>query len=414
MHPEAGGGEMLDAAWRSYSRPVLATLIRLLRDFDQAEEALHEAFLAAAKRWPVEGVPHNPVSWLVSVGRYTSIDQMRRHTRFLAAGQDIALTLYPEVEDMPDEEIILADDQLRLMFICCHPLVSPEAQVALTLREVCGLTTEEIARAFLSRAPTIAQRIVRAKSRLKQAGLPYEVPPRTELPQRLAAVLRVVYLLFNEGYSAHSGASLTRSDLSAQAIRLGRLLADLQPDPEVFGLLGMMLLHESRRPARSSREGDIVLMADQDRSKWDRGLIAEGHRYIDRAFAMGEIGPYAIQGAIAVVHATAASAAATNWREIVGLYDVLVEAEPTPVVMLNRAAAIFMADGVDQGLASLERALQHGSLDTYGPAHSAAAAMYTMAGRVEDARLAYLRALDLCEQEPERRLLQAKMQALCA
>ena len=414
MRSKATGTEMLDAAWRNYSRPVLATLIRLLRDFDLAEEALHEAFLAAARRWPVEGEPHNPIGWLVSAGRFTSIDQMRRRARFLAAEPDIALTLYPEAEDMPNDEIILADDQLRLMFVCCHPLISREAQVALTLREVCGLTTEEIARAFLSRAPTIAQRIVRAKNRLKQTGLPYEVPPRTELPQRLAAVLRIVYLLFNEGYSAHSGASLTRSDLSAQAIRLGRLLAELQPDPEVFGLLGLMLLQESRRLTRVSPQGDIILMADQDRRKWDRDLIEEGHRYITSAFAMGEIGPFAIQGAIAVVHASAESAEATNWHEIVALYNLLVEAEPTPVVRLNRAVAIFMAQGVDEGLASLEHALGDGSLDQYAPAHSAAAAIYAAAGRLEDARHAYLRALDLSEQEPERRLLQSRLRQLCA
>ncbi len=414
MHPETTGAAMLDAAWRNYSRPVLATLIRLLRDFDLAEEALHEAFLAAARSWPVEGEPRNPVAWLVSAGRFSGIDHMRRRARFHAAEPDIALALYPEAEDMPNDEIILADDQLRLMFVCCHPLIPPEAQVALTLREVCGLTTEEIARAFLSRAPTIAQRIVRAKARLKQAGLPYEVPPRHELPQRLAAVLRVVYLLFNEGYSAHSGATLTRSDLSTQAIRLGRLLADLQPDAEVFGLLGLMLLQESRRLTRVTPQGYIILMADQDRTRWDRDLIEEGQLYIDKAFSMGDIGPYAIQGAIAVVHATAETADATNWHEIVGLYDLLMQAEPTPVVRLNRAVAVFMSDGVDKGLAALERALQHGELDAYGPAHSAAAAMYATAGRLEDARQAYLRALELCEQEPERRLLQSRLRQLSA
>ncbi|WP_338720430.1 RNA polymerase sigma factor [Devosia sp. XK-2] len=404
----------VDAAWRNHSRSVLATLVRLLRDFDLAEEALHDAFLAAARRWPAEGMPQNPVAWLVSVGRFSSIDRMRRKARFAAAHHDITLRLYPETEVMPHEELILADDQLRMIFVCCHPLLPKEAQIALTLREVCGLTTEEIGRAFLTSTPTIAQRIVRAKARLKQAGLPYEVPSREELPARLDAVLRVIYLLFNEGYSAHAGLAHIRSDLCAQAIRLGRLLLEMLPDADVLGLLGMMLLHESRRQSRQDKAGDIVLLAGQDRSTWDRELIDEGHVLIERAFEMGEVGAYTIQGAIAAVHARAESTEATNWHEIVGLYDLMLQTEPSPVVRLNRSVAIFKAQGIDAGLSELENVMHDGELDEYGPAHSVAAEFYLAAGRREDARRAFVRALERCQQEPERRLLQRRLNEISA
>ncbi len=404
--------DSLDAAWRTYSRPVLATLIRLLRDFDRAEEALHDAFLAAARRWPADGMPRNPLAWLVSAGRFSSIDRMRRTKRFAAAQYDIAQVLYPETDSESQEQLALADDLLRLIFVCCHPMLQPEAQVALTLREVGGLTTEEIARAFLARTPTVAQRIVRAKQRLKDAGLPYEVPDVAELPKRTDAVLRVIYLMFNEGYSAHAGDLLIRTELCMEAIRLGRLLADLLPDAEVLGLLGMMLLHESRRAARQDMAGDIVLLSDQDRSRWDTSLMEEGTALVVRAFKAGPVGAYAIQGAIAAVHAEAREAAATDWNEILGLYDLLMKAAPSPVVRLNRAVAVYMASGVDRGLAELAAAVRDGGLDDYGPAHTAAAEMYVSAGRHEDARTAYLKALELCRQEPERRLLERRLREL--
>lgn len=407
-------GNVLDYAWRSYSRPVLASLVRLLRDFDLAEEALHEAFLAAARGWPTHGVPHNPVAWLVSAGRYTAIDAARRRSRFEAAHKDIAEQLYPEPYVMPQEELVLADDQLRLIFLCCNPVLSPEAQVALTLREVCGLNTEEIARAFLVRVPTVAQRIVRAKARLKEAGLPYEVPGRAELPAKLQVVLSVVYLLFNEGYSALAGDRLIRRDLCDEAIRLGRLLCSLLSDPEAEGLLGMMLLHQSRQAARQTESGDIVLLPDQDRSLWDMALIEEGTAYVESAFRTGSVGPFAIQGAIAAVHAAAPNAEATNWREIVALYDLLLSAAPSQVVRLNRAVALFMAEGVGRGLPAIEEVLRGGELSAYGPAHGAAAEMYRAAGRTADACSSYERALKLTQQGPERRLLQRKLAQLCS
>lgn len=398
----------IEAAWRQHSRQVLATLIRLLRNFDQAEEALHDAFLAAAERWPEIGMPHNPAAWLVSAGRFRAIDKARRRARFAAAHFDIVQTLYPEPLPLEDEDLTLADDQLRLIFMCCHPVLSPEAQVALTLRQVCGLTTEEIARAFLMRTPAVAQRIVRAKSRLREANPVYEVPGRSELGGRLQSVLQVIYLLFNEGYVATSGPSLTRDTLSEEAIRLGRLLADLLPDSEVLGLLGLMLLHEARRGAREA-EGEIVLLPDQDRSLWSRELIAEGSALVERAFATGEVGPYALQGAIAASHCGAASAEATNWPEIAGLYDLLLKAMPSAVVRLNRAVALFMALGTERGIAEIEAVLAGGELDTYFPAHAALAEAYLRAGREAEGRAALRRALALCGNEAERRRLERRL-----
>ena len=399
----------LDALWRQHSRKVLATLIRLLRDFDMAEEALHDAFLAAAKRWPTEGVPANPSAWLVSAGRFRAIDSLRRRARFDAAAADLALLLE---RDEAAEPTSLPDDPLRLIFTCCHPALPPEAQVALTLRTVCGLTTEEIARAFLTRTPTLAQRIVRAKQRIKEAGLPYAVPEATDLPQRLEPVLRVIYLVFNEGYSAHSGPHLTRADLTSEAIRLCRLLADLLPDPEVLGLLGLMLLTEARRAARQTAGGEVILLADQDRTSWDPALLAEGSALIDRAFAARQIGPYCLQGAIAAVHAAAATAADTDWPEILGLYGVLQRAAPSPVVQLNRAIAVSMVQGPAAGLAIVRGLLQAGVLADYHLAHVAHADMLRQLGDLAGARAAYGRAVALCQQDPERRLLQRKLAEL--
>jgi RNA polymerase sigma-70 factor (ECF subfamily) len=403
----------VEAVYRSESRRVLATLIRLLGDFDLAEEALHDAFRAAIEQWPREGVPDNPRAWLVSAGRFKAIDGIRRRSRFDAlddmAEQVEAIAAEPE----PEAESI-EDDRLRLIFTCCHPALPPDAQVALTLREVCGLTTEEIARAFLTGAPTLAQRIVRAKSKIRDARIPYEVPPRAELPQRLDNVLRVIYLVFNEGYSASSGASLTRHDVSGEAIRLGRLLMALLPEPEVAGLLALMLLQESRRAARSSPEGELILLADQDRSLWNREQIAEGVALVERALASGQAGPYALQAAIAAVHAEAPTAAATDWAQIVALYDVLLQATPSPVVELNRAVAVTMRDGPGAGLALIDAILARGDLADYHLAHSARADFCRRLGRREEARTSYRRALDLARQEPERRFLQRRLAELPA
>ena len=403
----------LEAVWRLHSRKVLAVLIRLLRDFDLAEEALHDAFVAAADHWPRTGLPANPSAWLISAGRFRAIDKLRRRTRFAAAQPELTFQLElagEETHAMDDQS--LTDDQLRLIFTCCHPLLAPEAQVALTLREVCGLTTEAIARAFLTRTPTLAQRIVRAKARIRAAGLPYEVPDRAALPARLDAVLHVVYLVYNEGYLAHAGASLTRADLSAEAIRLGRLIRDLLPDPEVLGLLGLMLLNEARRPARTDAAGDLVLLADQDRTLWDRALIAEGSALVERAFATGPIGPYTLQGAIATLHTTARRAQDTDWAEIAGLYGVLLRAAPSPVVALNRAVAIAMAEGQAQGLALVQDLLAAGALADYHLAYAAEADMLRRLGRTAEARAAYARALDLCSQLPEQRFLRRRLAEL--
>ena len=405
--------EAVEEVYRSDSRRVLATLIRLLGDFELAEEALHEAFAAAVEQWPREGTPVNPRAWLVSAGRFKAIDAMRRRARFDASQAELAERLEAETAaPRPGEAEDIEDDRLRLIFTCCHPALPPDAQVALTLREVCGLTTEEIARAFLTAPPTLAQRIVRAKAKIRDARIPYEVPARTELSERLDTVLHVIYLVFNEGYSASSGESLTRADLSGEAIRLGRLLVDLLPEPEAMGLLALMLLHESRRPARTSPAGEVILLDDQDRTLWDRGQIAEGARLVERALASRRIGPYTLQAAIAGVHAAAPTAADTDWAQIVGLYDVLVRAEPSPVVELNRAAAVAMRDGPAAGLALIDAILARGDLPDYPLAHSARAELCRRLGKTAEARAAYERALALTRQEPQRRFLERRLAEL--
>lgn len=392
---------------------MLATLIRLLGDFDLAEEALQEAFAAALARWPVEGVPANPRAWLVSTGRFKAIDGLRRRARFDASVAHLA-TQSDGSAPAPSGEEEMEDDRLRLIFTCCHPALAVEAQIALTLREVCGLATEEIARAFLVGGPTVAQRIVRAKTKIRATRIPYEVPGREELPARLEAVRRVVYLVFNEGYSASAGAALLRGELSAEAIRLGRLLVALLPDAETLGLLALMLFHESRRAARATPEGGVVLLAEQDRTRWDRGLMAEGRRLVDRAFATGEVGSYALQAAIAGVHAAAAEASATDWPRIVELYDLLLTADPSPVIELNRAVAVAMRDGPAAGLALVDAILARGELADYQFAHSARADLCRRLGRTADARAAYAKALSLTQQQPERRFLERRLGELPA
>ena len=404
--------ETAEAVYRAESRRVFATLVRLLGDFDLAEEALHDAFRAALEQWPRDGVPANPRAWLVSAGRFKAIDGIRRRARFVAI-DDVAEQVDAIADDAPawDGEGI-EDDRLRLVFTCCHPALSPDAQVALTLREVCGLTTEEIAQAFLSSAPTLAQRIVRAKAKIRDARIPYQVPTPAELPQRLDSVLRVVYLVFNEGYSASSGESVTRLDLSGEAIRLGRLLVELLPEPEAIGLLALMLLQESRRAARTSPEGELILLADQDRALWNRDQIVEGSALVERALASRRFGPYTLQAAIAAVHAEAASADATGWSEIVGLYDVLLRAEPSPVVELNRAVAVAMRDGPATGLPLIDAILARGDLQDYRLAHAARADLCRRLGDAAQARASYRRALALTRQEPERRFLERRLAEL--
>jgi RNA polymerase sigma-70 factor (ECF subfamily) len=400
-----------DRIYRSESRRVLATLIRLLGDFDLAEEALHDAFVAAVERWPVEGIPRNPVAWLVSAGRFRAIDHLRRratHDAALARTVGEALTQAPPEPD--DEEI--PDDRLRLIFTCCHPALAPEARVALTLRTVGGLTTEEIARAFLVPAPTLAQRIVRAKGKIRDARIPYEVPSRAELPDRTDTVLSVLYLIFNEGYSASFGEAVTRGDLCAETIRLARLLLELLPDPEVEGLLALMLLHDARRAARSGPAGELVLLEEQDRTRWDRERIDEGCARVTSALGAGTPGPYALQAAIAAVHAEARDARETDWRQIVGLYDLLLRSQPTPVVELNRAVAVAMRDGPAAGLSLVDGILARGSLDAYHLAHAARADLLRRLGRVDDAAAAYRRAFELATQEPERRFLADRLRAV--
>lgn len=405
--------QLVDSLYRSESRRVLATLIRVLGDFDLAEEALHEAFRAAVEQWPREGIPANPRAWLVSAGRFKTIDGIRRRARFDASLAEIAERLHSEAVDPASAvEEDLEDDRLRLIFTCCHPALPQDAQVALTLREVCGLTTEEIARAFLTSPPTLAQRIVRAKNKIRVARIPYEVPPREALPERLDSVLQVIYLVFNEGYAASSGASLTRCDLTSEAIRLGRLLVELLPEAEAMGLLALMLLHESRRAARTSPEGELILLEAQDRSLWDRDLIAEGVELVTRALQTRRFGRYTLQAAIAAVHAEAPSAAETDWAEIVGLYDVLLKVDPSPVVALNRAVAVAMLNGPEAGLALIDALLDRGLLTDYHLAHAARADLCRRLGRFGEARAAYERALALTRLEPERRFLLRRLEEL--
>jgi RNA polymerase sigma-70 factor (ECF subfamily) len=400
----------VEAVYLSDSRSVLATLIRLLGDFELAEEALHDAFVAAVEQWPRDGVPANPRAWLVSAGRFKALDGMRRRARFDRSLVELANRLEIGVADRKDQEV--EDDRLRLIFTCCHPALPPDAQLALTLREVCGLTTEQIARAFLTAAPTIAKRIVRAKAKIRDARIPYEVPSRSDLPQRLETVLQAIYLVFTEGYSASSGASLTRPDLSGEAIRLGRLLMELLPEPEVMGLLALMLLHESRRAARSSPEGELVLLENQNRSLWNRDQIAEGLTLVKRVLLMRPVGPYALQAAIAAVHAEAPNAAATDWAQIVGLYDVLLCATPSPVIELNRAVAVAMQDGPRAGLALIDAILERGDLADYYLAHSARADLCRRLGKSAEARISYERALSLARQESARRFLEQRVREL--
>jgi len=407
--PHADSRAVVATVYREESRRVLATLIRLLGDFDLAEDALQEAFAAALTHWPRDGVPRNPRAWLVSTGRFKAIDALRRRTRHDASVAHLVTQLEASAA-APGGDEDWPDDRLRLVFTCCHPALAPEAQVALTLREVCGLTTEAIARAFLTGAPTVAQRIVRAKAKIRDARIPYEVPAHDALPGRLEAMLRVVYLVFNEGYSASSGATLTRADLSAEAIRLGRLLAELQPGAEAFGLLALMLFQESRRTTRTGPDGSLVLLADQDRTRWNRALIAEAEQWVERAFGTGEVGAYALQAAIAGEHARAAEASATDWARIVGLYDLLLQASPSPVVELNRAVAVAMHIGPAAGLVLVDALLARGELADYQFAHSTRADLCRRLGRTDEARAAYERALALTQQEPERRFLEQRLE----
>ena len=402
--------DAVDAVYRTESRRVLATLIRLLGSFDLAEEALHDAFIAAVEQWPEQGLPNNPRAWLVSTGRFKAIDKIRRRARFDASLAEIASLLDAEAEIAPEVEAgAIEDDRLRLVFTCCHPALAPDAQVALTLREVCGLATEEIARAFLTPAPTLAQRIVRAKGKIRDARIPYDVPDTDSLAERLDSVLRVIYLVFNEGYYASSGDQLMRHDLSGEAIRLGRLLAELLPEPEVLGLLALMLLQESRRAARTTASGDLVLLEAQDRGLWDRALIAEGTALVERVLGSRRFGPYTLQATIAAVHAAAERAADTDWAQIAGLYEVLSRVDPSPIVALNRAVAVAMRDGAQAGLTLIDSLLEQGALGDYHLAHAARADMCRRLGRNNEARASYERALALARQEPERRFLRRRL-----
>lgn len=404
-------GQAIDALYRAESRRVLATLIRLLGDFDLAEEALHDAFAAAVAQWPRDGVPDNPRAWLVSTGRFKAIDRIRRNARFESLPDDIAERLAADDND-DSADHLGHDDRLRLIFTCCHPALPPDAQVALTLREVCGLTTEEIAHAYMTPAPTLAQRIVRAKTKIRDAGIPYRVPAPEELPERLDSVLRVIYLVFNEGYSASVGATLTREDLSGEALRLGRLVIELLPQSEAMGLLALMLLTEARRAARASADGEVILLDEQDRSLWSRELIAEGVALVERSLASRRFGPYTLQAAIAAVHAEAPTAADTDWAQIVGLYEVLMRSDPSPIVALNRAVAVAMRDGAAAGLALVDAILARGELADYVLAHAARADLCRRLGQTAQAHAAYTRALDLARQEPQRRFFERRLAEL--
>ncbi len=407
----------IESLYRSESGRVLATLVRLLGDLDLAEEAMHEAFAVALESWPHTGIPDKPRPWLISTARFKAIDAIRRRARFDGAQRDLVAHMESRVNHAPggtdetgDEEI--EDDRLRLIFTCCHPALPPEGQVALTLREICGLTTEEIARAFLVTPATLAQRIVRAKAKIREASIPYEVPAPPELPERLDAVLQVVYLVFNEGYSAAAGAEVTRAELTGEAIRLGRLLSELLPESEVIGLLSLMLLQDSRRAARTSPTGELILLENQDRSLWNQEQIAEGVALVEKALSSRRFGAYTLQAAIAAVHAEAESTAATDWRQIVALYNQLLRIQPSPVVHLNRAVAIAMRDGPEAGLAHIDALLEHGELANYYLAHSARADLYRRLGRAAEARSSYEKALALTQQEPERQFLQERIRQL--
>ncbi|WP_435009402.1 RNA polymerase sigma factor [Tundrisphaera lichenicola] len=404
--------ERVDALYRAESRRVFATLIRLVGDFDLAEEAMHEAFAAALEQWARDGMPTNPRAWLVSAGRFKAIDVVRRRVRFDASLAVLAAGFEEGSTDPGGVDEDVEDDRLRLIFTCCHPALPSSTQIALTLREVCGLTTEEIACAFLGTPSTIAQRIVRGKAKIRDAKIPYQVPTMADLPERLDSVLAVIYLVFNEGYSASSGESLTRHDLSEEAIRLGRLLLELLPDPEVMGLLALMLLQESRRSARASADGDVVLLEDQDRSLWDLGMIEEGRGLVERALASGDFGAYTIQAAIASVHAQAPSPAETDWSRMVALYDLLARAESSPIVELNRAVAVAMRDGPLAGLERVDAILGRGDLADYHLAHAARADFCRRLGRTAEAGESYRRALTLARQEPERRFLDRRLREL--
>src|ERR1700756_1139066 len=406
--------ELLDSLYRVDSRRILATLIRLLGDFDLAEEAMHEAFASALNDWPSSGVPANPRPWLISTARFKAVDTLRRRARWDASQDELVRYLEAQSSSTGSshEEDSVEDDRLRLIFTCCHPSLPPEARVALTLREVCGLTTEEIAKAFLTTPRTMAQRIVRAKSKIRDTPIRYEVPSPQELPERLGAVLQVIYLVFNEGYSAAAGTEVTRSELTGEAIRLGRLLTELQPEPEVIGLLSLMLLQESRRAARTSPTGELILLENQDRSLWNREQIAEGVALLEKALKSRRFGSYTLQAAIAAVHADAESVAATDWRQIVALYNQLIQIQPSPVVELNRAVAIAMRDGPEVGLTHVDAALAHGELANYHLAHSARADMYRRLGRTAEARSSYEKALALTQQEPERKFLEERLRQL--
>jgi RNA polymerase sigma-70 factor (ECF subfamily) len=402
----------IETLYRSESGRVLATLVRLLGDLDLAEESMHEAFAAALESWPQTGIPDKPRPWLISTARFKAIDVIRRRARFEGAQKDLVAHMESRIDDAPGEDEEIEDDRLRLIFTCCHPALAPEAQVALTLREICGLTTEEIARAFLVTPATLAQRIVRAKTKIRETPIPYEVPAPEELPERLDAVLQVVYLVFNEGYSAAAGAEVTRAELTGEAIRLGRLLTDLQPGAEVIGLLALMLLQESRRAARTSPAGELILLENQDRALWNREQIAEGVALVEKALKSRRFGPYTLQAAIAAVHAEAESAAATDWRQIVALYNQLARMQPSPVVHLNRAVAIAERDGPAAGLTHIDALLEHGELANYYLAHSARAELCRRLGRTDDARASYEKALALTQQEPERQFLQERIRQL--